>query len=65
MSDTELVIDEITLICKGCQGVRKFPLVPFLRGAGEVKNWLKTKPKACPNCTNGFCDAKMRLVKAS
>lgn len=70
MADADLgkrpfIVDEIILICKGCQGERRFPQNPHLRSAEEVIQWLQTKAEQCPNCNATTCDAKLRLVDPS
>jgi hypothetical protein len=55
------IVDEITLICKGCQGERVFPLAERIRSAKALITWMKTKATACP-CGAATCDVKARLV---
>lgn len=62
-----VVIDEVTLICQGCRGERKFRLVPHLHGAEEVHQWLRKNATRCPTpgCLAAACDAKMHMVDLS
>ena len=57
------IVDEITLICNGCQGERVFPLTERIRSAEALIVWMN-KATACP-CGAATCDVKARLVNPS
>ena len=57
---SSIVIDEITLICKGCYSERVFyPDAPLV-GAQAFKEWIDTRAVQC-GCGASKCDIKGRL----
>jgi len=62
MTEDLMVIDQLTIICKGCGENRVVTFNPYLVGAAALIEYTKTKLVAC-QCGHAFCDLKARFAK--
>ncbi len=58
-----LVIDRITVICKGCKAERVVDFNPPMIGARTLIDYTKTKLTGC-SCGHAYCDIKARMHKS-
>lgn len=58
------IVDEIILVCNGCQLERKFVIEPHIYSAQELIDWINTKPTPC-NCGAKTCNVKARIKPVS